>query len=260
MLKLLKKVMVMAVFFLSTTLPAHAYKAVIFDCDGVLVNTEYLKYLAWKKALANIDVDFKESEYFALVGESSIKIAKEIKKRKKCQFDEKDLIAHKNDIYVELHKQGVPSFKGAVKFLNELIANKNQLGIKLGIASSAPKAEILENLKQIGISPEHFEAILSGSDDLQHINDPEGTNKPKPYIYQLAAKKLQVSPQECLVFEDSNPGVIAAAKAGMTVVAIPNFYTAKHDFSSADRKISRFRQIDIRTLSNLKSIADFQRK
>jgi len=93
--------------------------------------------------------------------------------------------------------------------------------------------EIYENLAQIGVSKEAFDAILSGKDDLTHIQDPEGTNKPKPYIYQLAADRLAVKPQECLVFEDTSAGVISAADAGMDVIAVPNEFTKEHDFSRA---------------------------
>lgn len=223
--------------------PAVAYQAVIFDCDGVLVDTEHLKFLAWQQSLANISIGFQESEYLPLVGHSSETIAKKIQQQKKINFNAKTLIAEKEKIYTAIQKKGVPPMQDGVNFLKNLITQKKTLGIKLAIVSSAPHPEILENLQQLGISSKDFDAILSGGDDLKHIHDPEGTNKPKPYIYQLAAEKLNVKPEQCLVFEDSGAGVIAAATAGMKVIAVPNAYTENHDFSLAMKKV-RFNEIE----------------
>ena len=74
---------------------------------------------------------------------------------------------------------------------------------------------------------EMFSAILSGSDVVH--------TKPAPDIYLLAAEQLGVNPKACLVFEDSQPGVIAARSAGMSVFAVPNFFTSHQDHSQADR-------------------------
>lgn len=213
--------------------PLYAYQAVIFDCDGVLVDTEYLKFQAWQQAFASRHKVLQEADYLPLVGQSSEAIAKALQQEKRWQFDAKQLIVEKDAIYTNLQQQGVPAFAEAVTFLKKLLAHKKALNLKVGMASSAKHAEILENLKQLGIDPHSFDVIISGTDDLKMIQDPEGTNKPKPYIYQLAAQKMQVAPQDCLVFEDSGAGVIAAAKAGMSVVAIPNQYTQQHDFSLA---------------------------
>ena len=116
------------------------------------------------------------------------------------------------------------------------------------MASSDGRTEILQNLTPIGVDPNNFDAILSGHDDLKDIVDPEGTSKPKPYIYQRTSKKLNVEPQECVVFEDSSAGVNAASSAGMSVMAIPNSYTKNQDFSGAVN-ITTFSNIDINTLT-----------
>ena len=91
----------------------------------------------------------------------------------------------------------------------------------MGLASASPKDEILLNLQQHQI--EHlFDVIISGKDDLSEYNDPEGVNKPKPYIYLHAAKLLDISPQQCVVIEDSRSGVTAGVDAGCFVIAVPN--------------------------------------
>ena len=86
-----------------------------------------------------------------------------------------------------------------VDFAKALSENKERLALKLGLASSAPKEEILINLKQVGLE-NAFDLVISGSDDLEKYIDEEGKNKPKPYIYIEAAKRLNIFPELCLVF------------------------------------------------------------
>ena len=89
--------------------------------------------------------------------------------------------------------------------------------------------------------------IVSGHEDLTEYHDPEGVNKPKPYIYLQAAKKLGVTPSECIAIEDSGPGIQSAADAGCYTVAIPTEYTAQHDFSHAHLLLNTLSGIDIET-------------
>ncbi len=112
----------------------------------------------------------------------------------------------------------------------------------MGLASSAPHEEILNNLKQIGLS-EAFDLIISGSDDLDSYVDAEGKNKPKPYIYIESAKRLGVSPSKCLVFEDTTAGIEAAFGAGMIAIAVPNRFTLHQDFSKAAQIIYSYKDL-----------------
>jgi beta-phosphoglucomutase-like phosphatase (HAD superfamily) len=89
----------------------------------------------------------------------------------------------------------------------------------------------------------YFHTITTGDDVRQ--------NKPAPDIYYLAAEQLQVSPQKCLVFEDSVFGIQAAKSAGMTVVAVPNTITRNLDFNQADKIINGLNQISIETLHTI---------
>jgi beta-phosphoglucomutase len=230
------------------TANAPAYQALIFDCDGVLVDSEQLKFKAWQSALADIKIDFQEKEYLPLVGYDSQHIARAIADLKLRDFDKKALIIKKDRIYHQLQKQGVKPIQNAVLFLKQALSQKKKLGLKIAIASSAARSEIIENLQQLGVEPTQFDFIISGKDDLKHIQDPHGVNKPKPYIYQICAKTLNVAPKQCLVFEDSSAGVLAASAAGMDVIAIPNAFTQHQDFSAA-LKIATFKEIDITTLT-----------
>ncbi|MBA3238235.1 MAG: HAD family phosphatase [Parachlamydiaceae bacterium] len=214
-------------------------RVVIFDCDGVLVDTEYLKFLAWQEALASYNVDFSIEEYMPLVGYSSNDIFAMIEKAKRLKLPEQ-IIYLKNDKYKALQKQGVQAIQPMVDFARTLYENKERLALKLALASSAPNEEILINLRHIGLD-NAFDLVISGSDDLEDYIDPEGKNKPKPYIYIEVAKRLNIPPELCLVFEDTAAGVNAAADARMSVIAVPNQFTTQQDFSKASAVLHSYK-------------------
>ena len=105
-------------------------EAVIFDCDGVLVDTEYLKFLAWQEALAAENITFTIEEYMPLVGHSSKNILLMLEKLKKIQIPE-EIIEVKNARYRVLQKQGVPPIKEMIAFAKYFAEEKRNLGIKL---------------------------------------------------------------------------------------------------------------------------------
>ena len=216
-------------------------EAVIFDCDGVLVDTEYLKFQAWQEALASESISFDIGEYMPLVGHTSKHILQQIRQLKGIEISD-SIIALKDAKYEVLQKQGVSPIKEMVLFAKCLAEAKHQLGIKLGLASSAATKEIMENLMQIGLDT-CFDLIISGSQDLKDYVDKEGKNKPKPYIYIEAAKRLGVSPSKCLVFEDTTAGIEAAFSAGMIAIAVPNQFTQRQDFSKAADIIHSYEEI-----------------
>jgi beta-phosphoglucomutase len=222
------------------------FEAVIFDCDGVLVDTEYLKFLAWQEALASVNIDFSIEEYMPLIGHSSKNILLMLKKLKVMDIPEA-VIELKNIKYHTLQKQGVPPIHEMITFAKRLSEEKKSLGIKVGLASSAPKEEILQNLQQVGLE-NAFDVIISGSDDLDSYVDKEGKNKPKPYIYIEAAKQLNIPPSKCLVFEDTTAGIEAAAAAGMVVIAVPNQFTLQQDFSKATKVICSYTDLPVKEI------------
>ncbi len=214
-----------------TTRFGDGIEAIIFDCDGILVDTEYAKFLAWQEALADELIPFSIEEYMPAIGHSSKNILVMIETVKNRSIPE-EVIESKNAKYRILQKQGVVPIYDMIALAKRLNEKKRVLGIKLGLASSASREEILENLGQIGLK-NCFDVIVSGSDDLDDYVDVEGKNKPKPYIYIEAAKRLGVTPSKCLVFEDTAAGIEAASTGGMIAIAVPNRFTLQQDFSSA---------------------------
>lgn len=218
-------------------------KAVLFDCDGTLVDSEYAHYLGWKQALIAFDSDLPLDEYYQYVGKSAETNAKLLAERtgKDCA---ESLLKIKRAHYRKLCTAGLPAISSTVDFLKRLAAEKNSLGIKIGVCSAARKEDILSHLRHLEI--DHLlDIILSGQEDLEEYFDPEGVNKPKPYIYLHAMKKLGATPSDTVVIEDSAPGATAGTTAGCFTIAIPNEYTKEQDFSCAHLLIESFADMDI---------------
>lgn len=218
-------------------------KAIIFDCDGTLVDSEEAHLSAWRRTLQNRGHDLTLEQCLLYTGKPASVIAELIAETIGCSCSD-EILAEKRAYYRELHQQGLPPIEATVDFLKRLANEKERLGFKLGVASAAIKSEILSNLRFLGIE-ELFDIILSGQDDLKHYADPEGVNKPKPYIYLHAMKKLGVFPAECVVIEDSSTGVNSGVSAGCFTIAIPNIYTRDQDLSNAHLRIESFADINV---------------
>lgn len=218
-------------------------KAVIFDCDGVLIDSEYSHYLSWQKAIQKYGHDLTLDEYYFYVGKSGDENAKLF--AEKIGIDCADeLLKDKRAHYHGFQAKGIPPIQSTIDLVHLLAKEKNKRGFSLGVASAAKKEEILLNLRQHGIE-ECFDIVLSGQDDLMEYHDPEGVNKPKPYIYLHSAKMLGISPEQCIVIEDSHSGVSAGVRAGCITIAVPNHYTQKQDLSHATLILDSFSGMDV---------------
>jgi beta-phosphoglucomutase-like phosphatase (HAD superfamily) len=225
-------------------------KAIIFDCDGTLVDTEEAQYEAWVFAFQQQGYELTKQEYLQWINSNSlsglpaanIMISKIGAEMLGC--DRSQELLNDMHFYLDILRiKGFPPIEPTVNFLLRLVKEKEILGIKLGLASGGTKQQILTHLKHLGIE-NYFDVILSGSEDLWDYTDPEGTNKPKPYIYLQAAKLLGFLPTQCVAIEDSLTGVTSAVEAGCITVAIPNTATSQHDLSHAHLKIDSFEGIN----------------
>lgn len=224
-------------------------KAVIFDCDGTLVDSEHAHYAGWKQALQKHGQDFSIEEYYPYVGRPTALIAKALSKKigKECA---KEIVRDKLECFFAMQGKGLPPIHHTVDFVCKLAVEKKQRNLKLGVASAAGHDEISAHLKSLGIA-HLFDVILSGQDDLTDYHDPEGVNKPKPYVYLHMAKVMNILPSECIVIEDSCSGVTAGSSAGCVTIAVPNSYSRCQDFSLADLKIESFAGIDVEMFFNM---------
>lgn len=228
---------------------SSSIKAIIFDCDGTLIDTEEAQYIAWTYAFDKQGYELGRKEYYCLINENSLSglpsannIIAQLGAEMIGRSCSVELLNDMNMYCEELRIKGFPAIEPTVNFLHQLAKEKHTLGIKLGLASGAAKHQILINLRHLKIE-EYFDVVLSGFDDLSDYVDSEGTNKPKPYIYLYAAKLLGLSPSQCVAIEDSQTGVLSASDAGYITIAVPNAGTLQHDLSRAHLKMESFEGI-----------------
>lgn len=185
-------------------------KAFIFDLDGVIVDTAKFHYLAWKELANNLGFDFSEKQNEMLKGVSrskSLEILLEIGKISLTQDHKEKLMFEKNQRYLSsVESLGTSEILPGIKDLILFLKSKNIL-VALGSASK----NAIPLLKSLELF-EFFDAIVDGN-DVTHA-------KPDPEVFLLAAEKLRVSPDNCVVVEDSQAGIQAANIAGMTSVGI----------------------------------------
>jgi beta-phosphoglucomutase len=218
-------------------------KAVLFDCDGTLVDSEYAHFTSWRKALNDLGSDLTLEDYYQYVGKSAETNARLLAEKVGTDCAEL-LLKNKREYYRDFCIVGLPPIVATIDFLKLLASKKRQLGIKIGVCSAARKEEIIFHLKHLKID-DLFDIVLSGQEDLCEYSDPEGVNKPKPYIYLHAMKMLDVLPEETIVIEDSASGARAGVSAGCFTIAIPNDFTKDHDFSHTQWQVKSFAGMSI---------------
>ena len=196
-------------------------KAVLFDMDGVLVDSEELIYLAAKQMFAEHDIEVTQEDFKPFIGAGENNYLGGV--AKKYNFDiniERDK-ARTYEIYAEIAPDKLKVLSGVREFIQLCKARK----LKLAVATSADEVKMNVNLKAASLDSGIFDATVNGL---------EVTNKkPHPEIYLNAAKKLGVKPFECLVVEDAVNGVEAANAAGAKCLAVTNSFSAK-ELSNAD--------------------------
>ncbi|BES66747.1 beta-phosphoglucomutase [Gottschalkiaceae bacterium SANA] len=190
----------------------NRWKAVIFDLDGVIVDTAKYHYLAWKRLAEELGISFTLEDNERLKGVSrmaSLDILLSLGKRRLPETEKLILAEEKNAWYVEMIDQLTREelLPGAEGLLRQLRAD----GVKIALGSASKNAERILNRLEIG---DYFDARIDGTK--------VSRAKPDPEVFLLAAKSVGVNPADCLVFEDAPAGVEAAKRANMHVVGIGN--------------------------------------
>ncbi|PIY95942.1 MAG: hypothetical protein COY66_05395 [Candidatus Kerfeldbacteria bacterium CG_4_10_14_0_8_um_filter_42_10] len=199
-------------------------KGIIFDIDGVLIDTEGFQYQGWVEVLSPQGVSLDKEDYIKnYAGKTASFIEQELIEQFGLNLKTGELSQKKEELLMEWFKTKqlklLPYAKEAIQFLRE--AN-----LKVGASSGAPRPEILLKLKRVGLEG-LFESIIS-RDDVKR-------GKPYPDVYLLGAEKLAIQPNEIITIEDTQYGVESAKSAGMVCLAIPQEFSAQQNFSQADR-------------------------
>ena len=189
-------------------------KAVIFDMDGVLVNSEPVIAKAAILGLMEYGVNAKEEDFLPFVGSGEDMFIGGVARKygKDYILEMKDRVY---DIYDTIVKDEIRLINGVFSLLNKL----KEKGYLLALASSADKRKVISNLAAAGISYEYFSVIMTGEDVVN--------KKPHPDIYIKTADKLGLRPDECVVIEDAENGVKAAKNAGIRCFGVTSSFSGE---------------------------------
>jgi HAD superfamily hydrolase (TIGR01509 family) len=192
-------------------IPPGDFAGYIFDLDGTLVDTMPLHYRAWDTAMRSVGLDapLDEELFYSLGGVPTKRVAELIAAHYGLKIDAHAVFRHKEALFVEIQKDA-KLIEPVVEF-----ARRMSLTHPVSIASGGPREIVRGMLELTGLN-----ALF----DYQHVITPEDVEhgKPAPDMFLLAATRMGVPPEKCLVFEDAEPGMRAAEAAGMKWVRVPS--------------------------------------
>jgi beta-phosphoglucomutase family hydrolase len=211
--------------------------AVIWDMDGVIVDTARFHLKSWQAVFKKHGVEFTGADFTGLFGQRNDRIIRTVLDREvpPAEIDE---IAHDKEEFFRNNVRGnITALPGVI----DLIKALNQQGIKMAIASSAPMENIQLLLGSLGII-DCFQQLVPGKEVSE--------SKPSPQLFLLAAKKLGATPDHCIVFEDAIAGVTAAKRAGMHCVAVTTT-NAREKLSEADMVVDTLESVNTGVLEQM---------
>ncbi len=185
------------------------HAAIIFDCDGTLVDSMPVHYEAWTLTLRRYGLDLSEDEFYALGGWPTYQVAEHVIRRAGLNLDV-EAIAIEKESEFERNLHLVEAITPVTT-----VARDHHGKIPLAVATGAMR-HICEGLLKSADLRHLFETVVSCEDVTQH--------KPAPDIYLEAARRLNVQPERCLAYEDTDPGIAAARSAGMQVVDVRTLF------------------------------------
>jgi HAD superfamily hydrolase (TIGR01509 family) len=187
-------------------LPAGSFAAYLFDCDGTIVDSMPLHYIAWKKALGEWDCDFDEKLFYTWGGMPIVEIVSTLNKDRGLSMPVEQVAHRKESLYFEL----LPRLRSVPEVLEHIEARHGQ--IPLAVVSGSALDSVTASLSQLALL-DRFDTLICAGDYKK--------SKPDPEAFLLAAARLKVAPESCLVFEDTDMGIQAATSAGMASVKVP---------------------------------------
>ena len=187
-------------------IPPGDFAAYIFDCDGTLADTMPTHYRAWCTALGEHADNFPEAMFYELGGVPTGRIVQILNERHGLNLPVEDTVAQKESIFLELSPQ-IAAIEPVVALARQFHGTK-----PLAVASGGHRRIVLNTLGALGIA-DLFQAVVTAEDYER--------GKPAPDPFLEAARQLNVSPEQCLVFEDTATGIAAAHAAGMKCVLVP---------------------------------------
>ncbi len=187
-------------------LPEGEFKAYLFDCDGTVADSMPLHYIAWKKALGEWGCDFDEDLFYSWGGLSVAKIISLLNEMRGLNMPVAQVEHRKESLYYEL----LPQLTAVPEVLEHIEDKYGQ--IPFAVVSGSTRESVTASLTALHLL-DRFETMVCAGDYKR--------GKPDPEIFLIAAERLGVAPQDCLVFEDAELGIQGATAAGMASVKVP---------------------------------------
>jgi len=215
----------------------NSKKAVIWDMDGVIVDTAQYHLKGWQMVFQKRGANYTEEDFRRNTGKRSDSIIKNVLGEKIAQGEIIAITREKDETFRQLMGQNIRPFPGVLK----LITSLKEHGFKIAIASSAP----MENIQLITRSLKihnYFDAMVSGWETTK--------GKPNPQIFLRAVEKLGVEAEDCIVIEDAISGVTASKRAGIRCIAVTNT-TPREDLREADLITDTLEEITVDDLERL---------
>ena len=199
-----------------------ATSAIVFDMDGLLVDTERLQFGASDRVLQDVaGVTITHEVMISLIGRRSDECWDRMRELYGLRQGNEELEAAQAAYYAPMLREQAEPMPGAL----DLVAALHARGYPLAIASSSPLWQI-----ETVIARFNWRGVIRAWASGEEV----ARGKPSPDVYLLAAERLGVAPARCVALEDSGPGTAAAKAAGMYAVSVPSAETAGHDFAGAD--------------------------
>jgi beta-phosphoglucomutase len=205
--------------------------AVIFDVDGVLVDSYRAHLESWQRVAASYGLRMSEADFAATFGRTSPDIIRTLwgdrgfADEQVAEFDER-----KEAEYRRILAEDFPAMPGAAELVDALAES----GFVLAAGSSGPPANVELSLEKLG-RRERFRAEVTGRDVTR--------GKPDPQVFQIAAERLGVAPRFCAVIEDAPAGVAAAKRARMAAIGLASTGRSREELSDADLTVSSLREL-----------------
>jgi beta-phosphoglucomutase family hydrolase len=187
-------------------LPAGNFDAYLFDCDGTIVDSMPLHYKAWKQVFQEWNCEFSEERFYAWGGMPIVEIISTLNKEYGLSMPVEKVATRKENLYFEL----LPELQPVPEVVEHVFEMHGK--IPLAVVSGSTRDSVVASLTTLKLL-DRFDALVCAG---EYRN-----SKPHPEAFLLAAEKLGVQPNTCLVFEDTDMGIQAATAAGMKSARVP---------------------------------------
>jgi HAD superfamily hydrolase (TIGR01509 family) len=187
-------------------LPEGSFKAYLFDCDGTVADSMPLHYVAWSKALSEWNCEFSEELFYAWGGMPVAEIISTLNEKHGLTMPVEAVARRKEALYFQI----LPRLTAVPEVLEHIEASYGQ--VPFAVVSGSTRESVIASLEALKLL-DRFETLVCAGDYER--------SKPDPEAFLMAASRLGIAPEACLVFEDTEMGIQAASAAGMASVKVP---------------------------------------